>query len=479
MELFLLTLAVALMFFCLILLILLLRRRSASADIEPTLKELAEKTNQAMLQNQQSFAHLSEQSTQSASLNRQELSSHFKDQNQTTMAMLGQISKDSRQGLSEVRQEMDRQLLQMQEESRRQLRDMQHTVDEKLSQTLSEGKNQNQAAMTMLGQMSKDSREGLAEIRQEMDQRLLQMQEENRRQLRDMQHTVDEKLTQTLSEGLDRSFETVGKQLEQVYRSMGEMQTMTADIVDLKRILANVKNRGTWGEVQLESLLSDLLTTGQYEAQFSLSGGREKVDFAIRLPGTSSQPVYLPIDAKFPMDRYQAVLDAQQSANPDALKAAVSALHRMVLDSAKSIRDKYITPPTTTDFAILFVPSEGLYAQLCADGLPQTLQQQFRILLAGPSVLSALLSSLQVGFKTVAIEQRSAEILTLLSAVKTAFGRFSTSLESVQKSLNAASNNLNRAASNSRSIQRSLKNVEMLPEDKARTLLGDDLFLEE
>lgn len=343
---------------------------------------------------------------------------------------------------------------------------------------LSQFKNLNQISLAAISQISSNTGRDLEAMRAAMDRRLAEIQAENEKSLAELRQTVNKNLSETLTDSLAASFQSVSSQLEQVYKSMGEMRSMTADVTDLKRILGNVKNRGTWGEVQLESLLSDILSSSQYAAQLSLSGSAEKVDFAVRLPGDGEKPVYLPIDSKFPMDRYRAVLDAEQYGDDRAKALSRETLLKTVRDEAKKIAAKYILPPDTTDFAVLFVPSEGLYAYLAAADLPFALQRDFRILLAGPSNLSALLNSFQLGFRTLAVERQSGEILKLLGAVKTSFAAFSARLESTQKSLRAAENNLERAFAASRGIERRLQGMEKADLFTARELLGEDSFPE-
>ena len=343
---------------------------------------------------------------------------------------------------------------------------------------LSQFKNLNQISLAAISQISSNTGRDLEAMRAAMDRRLAEIQAENEKSLAELRQTVNKNLSETLTDSLAASFQSVSSQLEQVYKSMGEMRSMTADVTDLKRILGNVKNRGTWGEVQLESLLSDILSPSQYAAQLSLSGSAEKVDFAVRLPGDGEKPVYLPIDSKFPMDRYRAVLDAEQYGDDRAKALSRETLLKTVRDEAKKIAAKYILPPDTTDFAVLFVPSEGLYAYLAAADLPFALQRDFRILLAGPSNLSALLNSFQLGFRTLAVERQSGEILKLLGAVKTSFSTFSARLESTQKSLRAAENNLERALAASRGIERRLQGMEKADLFTARELLGEDSFPE-
>lgn len=335
-----------------------------------------------------------------------------------------------------------------------------------------------QISMTAISGIGSSTGQQLEEMRATMDRQLAALRGENQKSLERMQAAVDTRLSETLKAGLDTSFHSVSTQLEQVFQSMGEMRAIAGNITDLRNILSGVKNRGTWGEVQLSSLMRDILSPSQFEEQMTIPGSQSRVDFAIKLPGKGSM-VYLPIDSKFPMDRYTSVLLSEESGDAADIAAAKNGLIRAVLEEARSIRKKYVSPPHTTDFAILFVPSEGLYAMLAAEDLLYTLQRDEKILLCGPSTLAALLNSLQVGFQTLAIEQQSGEILKLLSAVKKSFGSFSANLESTRRSIHAAANNLERAAGNSRSIQQKLRAVAEADIYEAQALLGEEFVLEE
>lgn len=302
--------------------------------------------------------------------------------------------------------------------------------------------------------------------------RLTAIQADNAAKLDEMRRTVDEKLHATLEQRLGESFRLVSERLEQVHRGLGEMQTLAAGVGDLKRVLTNVKTRGTWGEVQLAALLEQLLTAGQFAANVpTRPGSAERVDFAIRLPGRDDgAEVWLPIDAKFPVEDYQRLLDATE---PAAAEEAAKAIETRLKNEAKSIRDKYVEPPHTTDFAILYLPVEGLYAEaLRRPGLAESLQRDFRVSLAGPTTLAAMLNSLQMGFRTLAIEQRSAEVWAVLGAVKTEFGKFGEALAHTKKKLDEASNSIARAETRTRQLSRRLKDVEALPAGDAERLIG-------
>jgi DNA recombination protein RmuC len=285
---------------------------------------------------------------------------------------------------------------------------------------------------------------------------------------------VDEKLQSTLESRLGQSFKLVSQQLEQVYKGLGEMQSLAVGVGDLKRVLTNVKSRGGYGEVQLEALLEQMLTPEQYAKGVSVKPGtREQVDFAIKMPGGSDgQPCWLPIDAKFPREDYERLQDAQERADKEAADAAGIALERRIRLEAASISGKYISPPHTTNFAILFLPTEGLFAEvLRRPGLFESLQRDFHVSVAGPTTLSAQINSLQMGFRTLAIEKRSSEVWQVLGAVKTEFGKFGAVLDKVRDKLDQARNQIDETGVRSRQIERKLRGVEGLGEDETARML--------
>ena len=312
-------------------------------------------------------------------------------------------------------------------------------------------------------------------LRTAVEARLLAIQNDNAVKLEEMRVTVDEKLHATLEQRLGESFKQVSERLEQVHRGLGEMQTLAAGVGDLKRVLTNVKTRGTWGEVQLSALLEQILTAEQYGTNVvTRPGAGERVEFAIRLPGKEEgMPVWLPIDAKFPIEDYQRLIDAQERCDPVAVEEAARALDNRLKAEARSIHEKYVEPPHTTDFAILYLPIEGLYAEvLRRPGLAETLQREWRVSLAGPTTLAAMLNSLQMGFRTLAIEQRSAEVWAVLGAVKSEFGKFGEALAHTKKKLEEASNSIGKAETRTRMLSRKLREVEALPAPEAELLIG-------
>ena len=327
-----------------------------------------------------------------------------------------------------------------------------------------------------LARLTQSNEQRFEQLRASIEARLGAMQADNASQLEEMRKTVDEKLHATLEQRLGDSFKLVSERLELVHQGLGEMQTLAAGVGDLKKVLTNVKTRGTWGEVQLEALLEQLLTTEQYAKNVSTRpDSTDRVEFAIRLPGNGDErrPVWLPIDAKFPMEDYQRLVDAQERADPQAVEVAAKAVEARLREEARKIRDKYVEPPYTTDFAILYLPTEGLYAEaLRRPGLADGLQRDFRISVAGPTTLAALLNSLQMGFRTLAIEQRSSEVWGVLGAVKTEFGKFGEVLEATRKKLEQATRSIESAGVRTRQIERKLKGVESLPTLEAQLRLG-------
>lgn len=338
-----------------------------------------------------------------------------------------------------------------------------------------------------LGILTESIEKKLEALRGIIDARLKQIQDDNTKQLDQMRATVDEKLQGTLEKRLGESFKQVSERLEQVHQGLGEMQALATGVGDLKKVLTNVKTRGGWGEVQLEALLEQILSPKQYEKNVHpKEGSGHVVEFAIKLPGRgdgAGEFIWLPIDAKFPMEDYQRLVDAQEKANIEAVEEAAKLLAKSIKNSAKEICDKYICPPNTTDFAILFLPTEGLYAEVIRRvDLVDTIQRDFRVVVAGPATFAALLNSLQMGFRTLAIQERSSEVWKLLGAVKTEFGKYGTILEKVKTKLVQASNTMDDAARRSRAIERKLRSVEELPVADAKNLLrgsDGDVELEE
>jgi DNA recombination protein RmuC len=334
-----------------------------------------------------------------------------------------------------------------------------------------------QLRQTLSG-LTADNEKRLNEVRATLDAQLRALQTDNAAQLEKMRVIVDEKLQSTLNTRLGESFKLISERLEAVQRGLGEMQSLATGVGDLKRVLSNVKTRGTFGEVQLGALLEQMLTADQYAANVAtVPRSNERVEYAIRLPGQDRDaPVWLPIDCKFPIEDYQRLLDAQERADAEAAAAAAHALERRVRDEAKTIRAKYVAPPHTTDFAILFLPTEGLYAEVIRrPGLFEVLQREHRVTVAGPTTLTAILNALQMGFRTLAIERRSSEVWQLLGAVKNEFGKFTAILEAAARQVETVRNTLKKAAGKTTTIERRLRNVESLSGDESQALLGDAL----
>jgi DNA recombination protein RmuC len=328
-----------------------------------------------------------------------------------------------------------------------------------------------------LAYLTQSNEQKLEKMRETIEAKLTLLQEDNSRKLEQMRATVDEKLHATLERRLGESFRLVSDRLEQVHKGLGEMQSLAAGVGDLKKVLTNVKTRGTWGEIQLGSLLEQILTEEQYAQNVATKKGNERVEFAIRLPGRgeNEQEVWLPVDAKFPQEDYQRLLEAQELSDPQMVEEAARQLENRIKTEAKAIKEKYLDPPHTTDFGIMFLPTEGLYAEvLRRPGLCEMLQRVYRVVVAGPTTLAALLNSLQMGFRTLAIEKRSSEVWALLGAVKTEFGKFGDILDKTQKKLREASNTIETAAKKTRTIERKLKKVQELPAENAVHLLEDE-----
>jgi len=312
----------------------------------------------------------------------------------------------------------------------------------------------------------------LDKIRTVLDQRLHTLQSDNSARLEQMRQTVDEKLQSTLETRLGESFRLVSERLEQVHKGLGEMQNLASGVGDLKRVLSNVTTRGAWGEVQLENLLTQMLAPDQFERNVSPTGSGERVEFAVKLPGSGAAPVWLPVDAKFPSETYQRLAAAAERCDAEGVETYSRELETVVRACARTFCSKYLAPPHTTDFGILFLATEGLYAEtLRRPGLAESLQTDYRVILAGPTTFAALLNSLQMGFRTLAIQQRSGEVWKLLGEVKTQFGKYSQVLEVIRKRLDQASQTVDDAAIRTRAIERRLKNVESSDEQEELNLI--------
>ena len=366
------------------------------------------------------------------------------------------------------------------ESSRSDRQELSHSMAQ-LQQTLTEQLTLMQGTLnTQLQALGEGNARRMGEVRDTLDQQLQQLQKTNAAKLDEMRQTVDEKLQTTLEARLSESFKQVAERLEQVHQGLGHMKTLAQGVGDLQRVLSNVKTRGIFGEVQLEALLEQVLTIEQYGKQVETKPrSNQRVDFAIKLPGRSDDgtAVWLPIDAKFPREDYERLLDAQDRADPLAAEASAKAMESRIRQEAKSIAESYLAPPHTTDFAILFLPVEGLYAEvLRRPGLMDSLQRDYRVTLAGPTTLLAILNSLHMGFRTLALEKQASEVWKVLGAVKTEFDRYGEWVAKVREQVQKAADTLDRADTRSKQMRRVLKGVEALPEAEAlaRLPLGPD-----
>lgn len=353
------------------------------------------------------------------------------------------------------------------------------SIQQRLLENIRMQKDQLDSFSKQLVAMAKLNEEKIEAMRQTMETQLRTLQQDNTRQLEQMRATVDEKLQTTLEKRLGESFKQVSERLEQVYKGLGEMRALASGVGDLKKVLTNVKTRGTWGEIRLSHILEQILTPDQYDVNVATKkNSNDRVEFAIKLPGQGAEKekiVWMPIDSKFPQEDYQRLVDAQEAADKELADKSVKSLENRIKLEAKNIKDKYIDPPHTTDFGIMFLPVEGLYAEvLRRPGLCDTLQRDYRIVVTGPSTLAALLNSLQMGFRTLAIEKRSSEVWELLEVVKTEFGKFGDVLAKTKKKLKEASNTIDQAEVRTRAIERTLKKVQEVPAADTVELIDGD-----
>lgn len=379
------------------------------------------------------------------------------------------------------REEAGRESRLLREEVRQAQRESSDAVIRAIGEIATLQQNNLEGVQKRLQELTYASEQRLEHVRKTVEERLLQLQQANEAKLDQMRHTVDEKLQSTLEKRLGESFKLVSDRLEAVQRGLGEMQSLATGVGDLKRVLTNVKSRGTWGEVQLGAILEQVLTTDQFDRNVKTRPGSDQlVEYAIRLPGTDPDGrsvLWLPIDSKFPQENYQRLEEAAEAGDVKAVEQARKELAKSIELSARDIRDRYVEPPHTTDFAILFLPTEGLYAEvLRTPGMVENLQQKFRIVVAGPTTLTAILNSLRMGFRTLAIEKRSSEVWQILAAVKSEFGKFGDVLTKVQKKLDEASKTIDQTEIRTRAMNKALRHVEDLPEGSAPVLfsLADD-----
>jgi len=368
-------------------------------------------------------------------------------------------------------------------ELRQEISATQRTFTDTLVKTISEiGKSQTEKLELVekrIKELTESNESRIERVRNTINDQLKNIQEGNEKKLDQMRQTVDEKLQSTLEKRLGESFKLVSERLELVHKGLGEMQNLATGVGDLKKVLTNVKIRGTWGEAQLGSLLEQFLSAEQYEKNVAAKkGSAERVEYAIKLPGKdteSEKPVYLPIDSKFPQEDYQKLLEAQEQGNPELVEEYSKALEIRIKAEARDIRDKYINPPVTTDFAILFLPTESLFAEILRrPGVTEYIQRNYRVIVTGPTTCAALLNSLQIGFRTLVVEKRSAEIWKILGAVKMEFDKFGDVLAKVKKQLNTASSTIDQTEKRTNAMARQLRKVEIMPEAESIKLLELD-----
>lgn len=358
------------------------------------------------------------------------------------------------------------------------LNDLRESLQKQTSNTLSFQKQQFDSFAAQLGVLTDKTEKKSDDLRTTVERKLMELQLDNTAKLEEMRRTVDEKLQGTLEKRLGESFKQVSDRLEQVHKGLGEMQTLATGVGDLKRVLLNVKTRGTWGEIQLGNLLEQILTSEQYGRNVRVKPNESStVEYAIKLPGPEDEKgkvVWLPIDAKFPKEDYERLVDASERGDASAVEQAAKDLDARIRAEARDIRDRYLSPPHTTDFGLLFLPTEGLYAEvLRRPGLADSLQREQRVVVVGPTTLAALLNSLQIGFKTLAIQKRSAEVWKVLGAIKTQFGKFGDLLAKVKNKLDETGDTIDEAVSRTRQIEKKLRKVEALPADEASALIPD------
>ena len=479
--------AVVVLAVALVIALLVLMRGGRQGDLQAQLDQLGDHVGSAAQEQSRASERiereLRSEIKETARVSRTELNGGFSQFQQTLAAQFtsmttlqnGKIDGFAQQlvRLTETNaQQLEAVRLSLQQQAQ-QARDEQGATLKRFGETLT----------LQLGQLMESNDRRFAEIRTTIEQRLKDIETNNATKLEEMRRTVDEKLHATLEQRLGESFKQVSDRLEQVHRGLGEMQTLAAGVGDLKKVLTNVKTRGTWGEVQLEALLEQLLTTDQYAKNVAtVPKSADRVEFAIRLPGRQDPegvavPVWLPIDAKFPREDYERLIEAQERADPVAVEEASRALEGRIRAEARAISEKYVAPPHTTDFALLFLPTEGLYAEvLRRPGLTDTLQRDYRVTIAGPTTLTALLNSLQMGFRTLAIEKRSSEVWQVLGAVKTEFGKFGDVLAKTKSQLETVTRSIEAAETRTRMMNRKLRDVEALPGEQASGLLGDALL---
>jgi len=489
----LLIIAVVLLIAAVVLLLMLLRR-SSQVDVLPSrldaFEKAQERTERAV---REEVAQSRDELGKAAREQRQELTEAFKIFGESVVqrmmdvasmekgqldafsSQLASFAKASGERLDGVRAESATGAKQLREEVIAALKGITEATTRTMSELANAQKAQLEAMSSAIGKLSDSNEKKLEAVRVTVEGKLQSMQIDNAKQLDQMRQTVDEKLQGTLEKRLGESFKQVSERLEQVHKGLGEMQTLATGVGDLKKVLTNVKTRGTWGEVQLGALLEQVLNPDQFATNVATKDGGERVEFAIKLPGQGAdkdETVWLPIDAKFPVEDYQRLVEAQERADVEAVETAGKQLENRVKACAGDICGKYLNPPKTTDFGILFLPIEGLFAEVIRrTGLTEVIQRECRVVIAGPTTLWSILSSLQMGFRTLAIQKRSSEVWNLLAAVKTEWTKYGDVLDAVQKKLTQASDTIEKAKARSRAVGRKLKDVQELPVGEATGLL--------
>lgn len=437
------------------------------------------------------------EATTAAQHSRQEMATAFKNVGDSLVKQLGTMQQTTDQKLDQMRETVEKRLGGIQEENGKKLDQVRQestagiqksreevttalkTFNESVGKTITDfidwQRVQFAGIMEQQAKLAESNEKRLSEVRTTVEDKLKSIQEDNAKNLEQMRQTVDEKLQGTLEKRLGESFKLVSERLEQVYKGLGEMQTLAVGVGDLKRVLTNVKARGTWGEVQLERMLEQVLNPDQYDKNVATKQGGERVEFVIKLPGRGDDKdeiVWLPIDAKFPIEDYQRLQDAEEKGDGESAEAAVKQLENRIKGCAGDICSKYLNPPMTTDFGILFLPTEGLFAEVIRrPGVPELLQREYKVVVAGPTTLWSILNSLQMGFRTLAIQQRSSEVWNLLAAVKTEFGKYGEVLAKVKKKLEEATNHVDSVGTRTRAIERKLRDVQELPATDAQDVL--------
>ncbi len=379
--------------------------------------------------------------------------------------------------IARLRDESNNNARQERQEASHSLKEFSDSLLKRLNENATFQKNQLDTFSKQLVDLTQVNEQKLESMRETVEKHLTNIQDDNAKKLEQIRQTVDEKLHETLEKRLGESFKLVSDRLELVHKGLGEMQNLATGVGDLKKVLTNVKTRGTWGEIQLGNLLDQILTPDQYAKNVATkNGSRDMVEFAIKLPGKDGVVTWLPVDAKFPKEDYEKLIAAQEQANPVLVEEISKALEARIKLEAKNIRDKYIDPPYTTDFGILFLPTEGLYAEvLRRPGLWEFLQREYRITITGPTTIAAFLNSLQMGFRTLVIEKRASEVWNLLSVVKTEFGKFGDILQKTHDKLRQASDSIEDATKKTRTIEQKLKNVQVLPVSGQNNLIENEI----